>query len=91
MPTAAPTSATNNVLANICAQFSADSDEGAVDITRSAAHSCCGRQSNKRDNQKIFDQSLATLIVVKVLHQPKHSHHFLLLEFASSESRYVMC
>jgi hypothetical protein len=68
-------------LANICTQFSADSDEGTVDITRSAAHACGGCQSDKRDNQKIFDQSLATLIVVKVLHQPKHSYHFLLLEF----------
>src|SRR5262245_61433906 len=69
------------LLTDIAPEFLTDPDESAVDVAGSLSHASCGRQCNKRDNQEVLDQSLATLVVVKSLQQSKHSHHVSLLSF----------
>src|SRR5215467_5897867 len=66
-------------LADVSAQFLADSYKCAVDIACSTAHAGCCRQSNQCDDQQILDQSLASFVVVKSLHQSKHPGHFRFL------------
>jgi hypothetical protein len=70
-----------SLLADVPTELLADPDESAVDVAGSLSHAGCGRQCNKRNNQQVLDQSLATLVVVKALQQSKHSHHVLLLSF----------
>ena len=69
-------------LADVAAESSTDSDERAIDITRSAAHSRGRRQGNKGNDQQILDQSLATFVVLKISHQTGDSFHFFSLNFA---------
>jgi hypothetical protein len=70
--------------ANVAAEFLANPHKRAINVTCSLSHAGCGRQRNKRDNQQILDQSLATFVIVKSIHETNDSSHFLLLEISAS-------
>src|SRR5215831_20366752 len=54
-------------LADVATKLLAHPDESTVDVAGSLSHPSRSRQCNKRDNQQVLDQSLATLVVVKSL------------------------
>src|SRR5262249_46572862 len=64
-------------LADVPTELLTDPNEGAVDVAGSLTHASCGRQCNKRDDQHVLDQSLATLVIVKSLQRSKHSRQFV--------------
>ena len=57
------------LLAEVATKLLTHPDERAVDVAGSLSHAGCGRQRNKRDNEQVLDQPLATLIVVNSFQQ----------------------
>jgi len=66
-----------SLLADVAAELLTHPDEGAVNVAGNLSHSSRGRQCNQRNNQQVFDQSLATLVVVKSLQPRNHSRQFV--------------
>jgi hypothetical protein len=69
-------------LADVPAEFRTDSHKSAIDIAGSVIHPGGGRQSDKHDDQQVFDQSLASLVIVKLREDSKQCGHTFLLNFA---------
>jgi hypothetical protein len=73
-------------LAEVATELLTYSDESAVDVAGGLTHANYGGQRNKRDNQKVLDQSLATLVQVKCFQQSKHPRKFVALLIGESNS-----
>jgi hypothetical protein len=63
-------------LGDVAAQDNADLRKGAVQAFRQATHSGCSCERNQSKNQKVFNQALASFIVVQSGKGLQHkSHH----------------
>jgi hypothetical protein len=75
-------------LADVATEFRTDSDKRAIDVAGGAVHSSRRGQGDKYDDQQVLDQSLTTLVILKLLEQTKQCCHTFLLNVAKSQPLY---